>query len=169
MPEITLFTKKDIPAFVEFRHQSKKESPFLNDSNITLATEQQEEYTSADKKAYLLKDKDKIISQLFIKYHPKTNTVGLGLISVLNAYQGRVYSKKLLALVDQYAAEKQAKQIELYVDNKNTHAVKVYEKMGFVKLKDHGKTRMLYVKALKNIASESYRREITSISILSNW
>ncbi len=83
MPEITLFTKKDIPAFVEFRHQSKKESPFLNDSNITLATEQQEEYTSADKKAYLLKDKDKIIGQLFIKYHPKTNTVGLGLISVL--------------------------------------------------------------------------------------
>ena len=60
MPEITLFTKKDIPAFVEFRHQSKKESPFLNDSNIILATEQQKEYSADDKKAYLLKDKDKI-------------------------------------------------------------------------------------------------------------
>lgn len=167
MAEITLFTKKDIPGFVEFRHKSKKESPFLNDSNVELATDQQSEYSTDDKKAYLLKDKGNIIGQLFIKYHPKTNTVGLGLISVLQEYQGKGYAKKLLALVDQYAKEKKAKEIELYVDKANDTAMKVYEKMGYKKLKDHGKNRIVYIKPLgTNLILENQKN---SLHVYLDW
>ena len=154
--EIVIYTAKDIPGFVEFRHKSKKESPFLNDTTLELATAQQEEYSSENKRAYLLKDNNKVIGQLFIRFDPKTKIVGLGLISVLLDYQGKGYAKKLLNKVESYAKEKNAKQIDLYVDNKNTHAIKVYEKLGYHKLKDHGKTRMLYVKYVNgNIAKES--------------
>ncbi len=156
MTDIKPFTEKDIPSFVEFRHQSKKESKFLNSSSLEIATSQQKEYTAENKRAYLLKDGKRVIGQLFLRYDPNTKIVGLGLISILNEYQGKGYARKLLAKVDDYAKENKAKRIDLYVDNKNTHAIKVYEKAGYHKLKNHGKTRMLYVKYVNgNIAKES--------------
>lgn len=156
MIDIKPFTEKDIPSFVEFRQQSKKESEFLNGSSLEIATAQQKEYTAENKRAYLLKDGKRVIGQLFLRYDPNTKIVGLGLISILNEYQGKGYARKLLAKVDDYAKENKAKRIDLYVDNKNTHAIKVYEKAGYRKLKDHGKTRMLYVKYVNgNIATES--------------
>ena len=163
--KIVIYTAKDIPGFVEFRHKSKKESPFLNDTTLELATAQQEEYSSENKRAYLLKDNNKVIGQLFLRYDPNTKIVGLGLISILNEYQGKGYARKLLAKVDDYAKEKNAKQIDLYVDNKNTHAIKVYEKLGYRKLKDHGKTRMLYSKSLVN----KIAKENISNNVYLNW
>ena len=73
--------------------------------------------------------------------------------------QAQVVTEQLKVTVSKCvltAKENKAKRIDLYVDNKNTHAIKVYEKAGYRKLKNHGKTRMLYVKYVNgNIATES--------------
>lgn len=154
------FTINDIESFVEFRHLASKESKFLNDSNIEKATEIQKEYSEGNKKAYLLKEKNLVVGQLFLVYHPATNVVGLALISVLESYQGRGYARNLLTLVDAYAEDKKAKYVELYVDKENSRAIKLYEKFGYTKLKNHGKNRMLYVKYPDSKPSNKFKLNV---------
>ncbi len=157
---ITDFTKKDVSEFVEFRHKSKKDSEFLNDISEERAQDIQKEYSGKGKKAYLLKDGDLVVGQLLMEYNSTSKIVKLSLISVLSDYRGQGYARQLLDKVDQYAKQNDAVGVDLYVDKKNNDAIRLYEKSGYKKVKEHGKDRYLYRKTLSKVVKES---------IISRW
>lgn len=157
---------KYLNQFVEFREKSGKESDYVNIVDKDKAKLIIKEWTSGNKKGFILLDGKKIIGQLFVTV--EKDKLILNLISVIKEYQGKGLGDRLINNAIELANINNKTKIELIVNINNDRARAFYERHGFRLYKNHSKTHLVYLKDLL-VSTEALRFKITSNSNLSEW
>lgn len=146
MYQIVPLEDRYLAAFVAFRRLMSRESSYVNDTDLTKASELFSLYrTDPMLIGYLLvSNQGEVLGQLFMKVQPSTSEVILQLISVLAKVQGSGWGKRLLERAIVEGCYRGLKTLLLYVHVDNTPAIGFYESMGLRRRGTHGKKRWVY-------------------------
>jgi RimJ/RimL family protein N-acetyltransferase len=138
--DVGLFTPADKDELAQVSLEVLKESKFAQfvettkSINLDFELRRIVKYTTGNNLLIVGKVQDKIVG--FIRFESRGDKTGIFGIGILELYQGKGYSKRLMNLLLSTLRRKEYESITLTVDNENTVAVKLYQSLGFKDSKD---------------------------------